>query len=426
VPVLNRLFDELEHLGISRFDVSGGGDPLCHRDIETVLEELLRRGLSIGTMTTNVLRARGRIAELVAAACSDQVTVSLNADNRHTYADMMGVHPSRFDQATGNIRKLVRLRRERGSDLPRIFVQFLLCDATHLRLVDMYTLARDLGVDGVVINPLLHPDELSGELIRNRESFLDLVAEVFRLDDPGLILDLRTIYPELNDRIRELRQSVAATRYTKAERRQRVFSSLRTCCALPWYHSHITPRGTVYPCCALLSPDFTPFGSIHESPYEEIWHGSEYRGFRRSIAAWAAALRNRTCVAREARNLPTPCTVHGQCFLRALPYLDDVEFAIGVDRLCRIESSADVAFPSRMEPGRPARISGFLSPLPRSASRTLGLRVNGYHCTTVTTAGPAFDVSFPPDPLSPGFHLLEIVDSSGARLAARMSEMVGT
>ena len=210
-----------------------------------------------------------------------------------------------------------------------------------------------------------------------------------------------------------------ATAYKNGGLQKRNYDALQSFCSLPWFNFHVKANGAVYPCCALLFPGFRPFGNVCSQSIREIWEGDAYRRFRQSHSGFTKAVRDGDRRSQKSSDLPKPCTVHGMCFLRALPYLDDTPFAVAVDGLGRCHPQEEASFPESMRDGEWAKLS-------MRDPGTLGTSepevfVNRVHCGRTVRTGDAFEFGFRPEPLSPGFHLLEFRVGTKI-LAARMVE----
>ena len=113
---------------------------------------------------------------------------SLNAVDAADYARMMKVKPALFDKVIENIKTLVEVRGD--SIYPSIVTQFLIDRDNVTRMVEMYDLARSLGVDRIAINAVLEiPRERIDRELLLRPEDADLaepfVEEVLRKDADG-------------------------------------------------------------------------------------------------------------------------------------------------------------------------------------------------------------------------------------------------
>src|SRR5438105_8628993 len=136
LPRLSDLIDEMAANGLRSVRLSGGGDPLFHREVLDVLDHLARRGVVVDNLTTNGLALNEEVAKRLIANKAREVIFSLNAADAADYARMMQVKPAIFDKVIENIRRLSGMRGD--SIYPSIVVQFLIDRKNLHRLIDMY------------------------------------------------------------------------------------------------------------------------------------------------------------------------------------------------------------------------------------------------------------------------------------------------
>jgi len=185
------LIDELASTGLRSVRLSGGGDPLFHREINDVLAHLAKRGVVVDNLTTNGVALNHEIAGYLVNNKAREVIFSLNAVDAADYARMMKVKPALFDKVITAIKTLVEVRGD--SIYPSIVLQFLLDRSNITRIVEMYDLGRSLGVDRIAMNAVLEiPRERIDRELLLRPEDADLaepyVEQVLRKDaDAGLL-----------------------------------------------------------------------------------------------------------------------------------------------------------------------------------------------------------------------------------------------
>src|SRR5215212_279532 len=133
LPKLTDLVDELVEGGLKSVRLSGGGDPLFHRDVLNVFDYLAQKNVVVDNLTTNGVALNGEVARRLVANKAREVIFSLNAADAADYARMMQVKPALFEKVLENIRNLVAVRGD--SIYPSIVVQFLLDRRNMHRLV---------------------------------------------------------------------------------------------------------------------------------------------------------------------------------------------------------------------------------------------------------------------------------------------------
>ncbi|MBW3671540.1 MAG: radical SAM protein, partial [Acidobacteria bacterium] len=115
--------DSLAETGLRSVRLSGGGDPLFHRQIHDVLDHLISKGIIIDNLTTNGVALSPEISRKLVSSKAREVIVSLNAPNAEQYHRMLRVKPALFDKVLENVRSLVDIRGD--AEGPSIVIQIL-------------------------------------------------------------------------------------------------------------------------------------------------------------------------------------------------------------------------------------------------------------------------------------------------------------
>lgn len=423
---LERLFGEMDRMGVRSLQVSGGGEPLFHREINRILEIIPQYSFRISTLTTNGLLLSEVIAEHLVKVTRDQITVSLNAYGEREFEELMRVPGKNFNRTVDNIRNLCRLKREQGSQGPLIALQFLIHGGNFREMPRMLEFASEMGVDSLAFNPIHIHSHLSEGILSEKETFMNTLKEVYQSDRDRIIVDALTVFPEINREIEDFRQTRLKGHYPVTDASHFHHNYLTALCPLPWFLMHVKATGDVYPCCTMLVPDFNPLGNIHRDPLDEIWRSEPYRNFRNGMVSIIRAYQENdreylinTCP------MPSQCKIPTLCIMKALPYLGDRDFYIEMDSLSRHSPCDSIQFPETLTPGTSARIQGSL---PFRVLFKPGfkpeIRVNRVHTGFAERRGRKFFFEFMPDPLDPGFHLVEVLDSRGQILSSRKIEMI--
>jgi sulfatase maturation enzyme AslB (radical SAM superfamily) len=150
---VRRLVDELVEGGLKSVRLSGGGDPLYHREIGEIFDHLNARGVVVDNLTTNGALLNPEVARRLIDYEAREAVISLNAVDEADYHRMMQVPPGIFHKVLANVRHLVESRSE--SRRPEVVVQFLLDRSNYERLPEMYELGRTLGADRISIGLVL-------------------------------------------------------------------------------------------------------------------------------------------------------------------------------------------------------------------------------------------------------------------------------
>jgi MoaA/NifB/PqqE/SkfB family radical SAM enzyme/predicted SAM-dependent methyltransferase len=324
------LIDELVEGGLRSVRLSGGGDPLFHREILPVLDHLTARGIVVDNLTTNGVLLGPEVAErLIVNGCRETI-FSLNAVDDADYHRMMKVKTGTFDKVITNVRGLVDRRDRAGVDRPVVIVQFLIDRANYTELPRMARLGRDLGADRVVIAPVLEiPLERvdTDAVLHAKETELlrPYLREALAEDRDGQ-LQIDFPYETWNRLLAELRAELAAP--TPAFRPTAPsFQEKNGHCFFGWYTATVRGNGDLYPCCMLMSPDYPPLGNVLTGPrsFADHWNGASFQRLRHEMRE--VMLRGGRMFFRKERfqHLRPQCVNAHQCGLKNMYFRGDEE-----------------------------------------------------------------------------------------------------
>ncbi len=321
------LIDELVATGLRSVRLSGGGDPLFHKEIVGILGHLARRNVVVDNVTTNGISLTGEVAKLLVENRAREVIFSLNAVDAEDYHRMMRVKPAFFDKVLGHARHLIEVRGD--ATFPAIVIQFLLDQDNCERMVEMYELARALGPDRIAINMVL---EIPGERVgpdrllkpEDRERARPLVEEILRRDREARLLQLSFADFAWNQMLVEAQ---AAAEYVPVDLFPIApsFDAANGGCFFAWYATTITGNGNVHPCCLLISSD-NPLGNVSDTSFAELWNGPEYRTMRSEMRQILLAAGEAEWDPERFEILRQPCVEPHSCWLKNMYFRADEEF----------------------------------------------------------------------------------------------------
>ena len=321
------LIDELAGRGLASVRLSGGGDPLHHREILPILDHLAACRVVVDNLTTNAVSLTPEVAERLVRHQAREVNVSLNAVDGEDYRRMMAVKPALFERVLDNTRHLLARRGEGAR--PLVSVQFLLDRANAGRVLEMHELAESLACDRIIVsavqqiaNDRIEPDRLLSRA--DAERLRPLFVELFRRADPERL--------EVNLASQGLRAMVDAAREEAGARFAPPFPTAPSFreedggCFFGWYSAAVTGTGDVYPCCQLIQPGGTVFGNLLRESVDEVWHGERFRTLRAEMREVVIEGNQRHYPAERFRILPSVCHRPGACWLKNVYFRADEGF----------------------------------------------------------------------------------------------------
>jgi MoaA/NifB/PqqE/SkfB family radical SAM enzyme len=334
LPKLTDLIDELAEGGLKSVRLSGGGDPLFHRDVVNVIDHLAKRNVIVDNVTTNGVALTTEVATRLVKNKAREVIFSLNAADAADYARMMKVKPALFDKVIENIKNLVAIRGE--SIYPSIVIQFLIDKTNVHRLVDMYELGRSCGPDRIAINAVLEipMDRIDHDiLLTPDERFVaePLVEEILRRDKDAGILQIDFAIGYWNEMLQGVRNRLdtpAHNSYPIAPS----FKNENGGCFFAWYTAAITGNGDIRPCCLLLNPTVKPLGNIHDgAKFADHWNGPQFQKMRDEMREVMLQKSQIPWSPERFEILKEPCVTDGLCWLKNMYFRADEEFYAELD-----------------------------------------------------------------------------------------------
>jgi MoaA/NifB/PqqE/SkfB family radical SAM enzyme len=334
-PKLTDLIDELAENGLKSVRLSGGGDPLFHRDVLHVMDHLATRDVVIDNLTTNGVALTAGVATRLVRNKAREVIFSLNAVDAADYTRMMKVKPALFEKVLENIRALVAVRGD--SIYPSIVVQFLIDKMNVHRLVDMYELGRSLGPDRIAINavleiPLARIDPAVLLATDDRDATEPLIEEILRRDRDAGLLQIDFAVAGWNDTINSVRRRLGAPAHNLYATAPS-FKEENGGCFFAWYTATITGNGDIRPCCLLLDPAVKPLGNIHDGKsFTEHWNGPVFGKMRDEMREVLLMKQKVPYSPSRFEIIKEPCVTEGLCWLKNMYFRGDADFYAELDQ----------------------------------------------------------------------------------------------
>ncbi|MCI4065969.1 radical SAM protein [Micromonospora sp. R77] len=272
------LFDRIvaDVPGLRRLTLQGLGEPLLSPHLGDMIDTAVGRGITVGFNTNATLLHRRRAEEFVASGV-DWLHVSLDGARAAAYERVRD--GASIDTVVANLAGLVEAKRAAGSATPWIRVVFVAMRDTVAELPDLVRLLGRVGVDELHVQNLSHSfsdADPAGRYAEIREFTADQALWTGVDTERAAVL---------------FRQAVDVARETGVRLRLphpgAAPDAPRTSgpgCSWPWDAAYVTSAGVVQPCCMVMGDDRVRLGRLDERSFPEIWHGEEYRRFRRRLA----------------------------------------------------------------------------------------------------------------------------------------------
>lgn len=251
----------------------GVGEPLLNPNFIRMVKIAKRIGAKI-SFSTNGTFMDEDIAKKIVGLGVDEIVFSMDSANPRIFEKIR--HGAKFERVTGNLERLLRVRNEAGSKVPRVSIATTLLKMNLSEMTEMVNLAHRLGVPKVWFQNVISWDDFT-----RKQSLLSIrksarVKKVFKRT--------KKLADQKKVRIRLPELEVKG----------------KSVCRFPWFGPvNVRWDGTVTLCPWIAYPTdmyfvlkkrtvaeqpvfFEPLmmGNIHDSSLKEIWNNEKYQHIR--------------------------------------------------------------------------------------------------------------------------------------------------
>ena len=240
--------------GVKAISLVSDGESTENPDFYQFIKKAKANGIDIASGTNGLKLTKKEMPELV-----DSLTYlrfNFDAADRQAYAQVMGTIENNYDKVIENIREVVRLKKERKSDVT-IGLQMVLLPEYADQVIPLALLGKDLGVDYTVIKHC--SDDENGRLGVDYDWYKSEVAEELLKTAEALST------PE---------HSVQAKWSKIRTGRERKYSK---CFGTPLL-LQMSGTGIVAPCGSFFHKKYDRYhiGDIKEDRFKDIWASDAY------------------------------------------------------------------------------------------------------------------------------------------------------
>lgn len=308
--VIDRILDELIPRGLKMIDMEGG-ETLLYPQFDELLYRMAKRNLYVKFVTNGTLLdkfARPIVESLVKA-----VTISLDGD-RKAHNQVRGEQWA-YEKTMKGLYALSEMKRKLGKATPLVQIAFTM--NRHNGATALRNLCQDLRGKGLAdllaikLTPIFVPDQAE-------KKYIDLAKRTFDVEEgvvsPGGFRDDYSDFAEegtkvvriLSDLKKEpfdfLIDPLPHIPFNQIPRLYLDYSwdLGRGPCPVPFDEPTVDADGNVYP-CNLFTDVPLSMGNVYQTPFLEIWQGSNFVKFRKMLMDQGGLLPicNRCCQLTE-------------------------------------------------------------------------------------------------------------------------------
>ncbi len=214
ISTISSIAKQMKELDVKTILLSGGGEPLAHREKEKMLEILGETGIQLFNVTTNGVGLSKIVRNILINLNCQQVIVSLNCGTEGTYKKMMQVGSKTFYHILENIKALVEERGKKG--FPKLIIQFLVYKKNYNTIINMFNLAKDLKADAIIFNGLSFLDDKLKMKKEETEEMLRQFKEILKVDEYRRILGIYSFEQDICEGILKIEREIGDERSSKS------------------------------------------------------------------------------------------------------------------------------------------------------------------------------------------------------------------
>lgn len=218
------------------------GEPFIHPKMVSLIEKASSRGIFSAT-STNAHFITEKVAEEIVESGLNKLIISIDGTTQDVY-EQYRVR-GKLKKVIEGTRNILAAKEKKNALFPLVYFQFLVVRPNEHQIKDVYKLADELGVDGVL---------LKTAQVYSYENGNDLIPTI--------------------DKYARYKQEKDGTWSIK--------NKLLNQCWRMWHSCVITWDGRIVPCC--FDKDAThELGQFGNTSFKEVWWGESYNAFRRSL-----------------------------------------------------------------------------------------------------------------------------------------------
>lgn len=243
---------EMGRLGVKSIMYAGEGEPFLHRNMAEIINHTKDSGIDV-SLTTNGSLLKKETAEAILEKTT-WIKVSINAGTKETYAAIHHTKERDFERVIENMTAAARIRKDKGYRC-HLGMQMVLLPENHFEAQTLAQIARDIGMDYLVIKP--YSQHIQG--ITHR-------YENIKYSDYEYLDEALQKYNSVSFQV--VFRSNAMRKWDSGGH------AYNRCLALPFW-SYIDAGGNVWGCSVYLNDERFAYGNIYKQTFQDIWEGEK-------------------------------------------------------------------------------------------------------------------------------------------------------
>jgi radical SAM protein with 4Fe4S-binding SPASM domain len=252
--ILKERISEMGNLGLKSVLYGGEGEPLMNKRIAEIINHTKRCGIDTA-LTTNAVLLKEPLLEKILGSM-EWIKVSIGGATESTYSKIHCTKEGDFKIVINNLKRAVKVKIKNGYKCT-LGMQILLLPENRHEIILLAKIARDIGMDYLVIKPYSqHP-------LSKTERYKDI-----KYSDYIGLSDLLSKFNTKNFKV--------IFRIHTMKKWDENIKNYTSCLAIPFW-SYIDSGGNVWGCSVYLGDKRFYYGNIYKNSFREIWEGEKRR-----------------------------------------------------------------------------------------------------------------------------------------------------
>jgi AdoMet-dependent heme synthase len=269
---LKEIVQESKKLGVLRWRLSGGGEPLLHKSSISIIEEIKKLGMFCEIITNGTLIDKNIAKKLIEAGL-DVLSISIDSSQKSINDCLRS--KGALKKSIKGIKYINYWKKVLKKEKPRISFLTVVNNKNYNKMEDLFKLAVRCGCEMISLNPLNVYNNASKSLTLSEEQMKELHNYISTLKEENgirVFRDLRILLPL---------PIFEDNKYCSLDNKENKSNRIdKINCLEPFHSIQILPDGRVSPCCLGVPIRAV---NLNDTSLENIWFGKEYEELRESI-----------------------------------------------------------------------------------------------------------------------------------------------
>ncbi|MEM5829495.1 MAG: radical SAM protein [Candidatus Aenigmatarchaeota archaeon] len=269
---------EICEMGVKKFLISGGGEPLLSPSKTLGIMKIIKSYGGEGCIITNNTCWKSSHLKMLIKIKWDKVMISLHGSTPETHNFLTGCNKA-FTKLLKNLKLLNSYKKKFGSNFPLTEFTFVLNKLNYKEVPEIISLAYELGVKGVNLEPLCINNKEAESIKLSKDERRLFFKEILpRAEKLANKFNINTNFQQLKKvKFIEKAGKLKAEILKHCENKEHPF--LSSPCYEPWLWPKIEANGELWPCSTVHFKTT----NIKDKSFKEIWYGTEFENFRKRI-----------------------------------------------------------------------------------------------------------------------------------------------